>query len=152
MICLSAGAVAAVLAFDAFTLSWVHSAQKSEIQEDWRVESGGLRVVETRIKGSAAGYDPPPDAVLTDGWWRYDPHVPPLAEVRLARSGSVADWRICAQNACKPVAAYLPAIPEAAAGTPYLLRACGEKDGPFPFWHRYITENSLTRAPEGPIK
>lgn len=121
MLCLSAGAAVAVLALEAFTLSWVHSAQKSEIQEDWRVEAAGLRVVETRIKGSAAGYDPPPDARLSDGWWRYDPHLPALPQVTLARSGAVPDWRLCAAGLCKPLGDYLR---EADAGTPVVMRAC----------------------------
>ncbi|HEU0070845.1 MAG TPA: DUF1850 domain-containing protein [Alphaproteobacteria bacterium] len=109
MICLAAGAVSATLALNAFTLTWVHSVQKSAIEEDWQVESDGLRVVETRIKGSAAGYDPPSDAVLAGGWWHYDPHLPPQRQVTLARSGAVADWRLCTNGACKPVSDYLPA-------------------------------------------
>ncbi|MFN4282726.1 MAG: DUF1850 domain-containing protein [Alphaproteobacteria bacterium] len=121
MLCLSAGAAVAVLALEAFTLTWVHSAQKSEIQEDWRVEAAGLRVVETRIKGSAAGYDPPPDARLSDGWWHYDPHLPPLPEVTLARSGAVADWRLCAGGLCKPLSEHLRG---ADTGTPVTMRVC----------------------------
>jgi hypothetical protein len=129
MLCLSAGALTVALALNAFTLTWVHSAQKSEIQEDWRVQADGLRVVESRIKGSAAGYDPPPDSVLRDGWWHYDPHLPPLREVRLARSGAVADWQLCANGVCKPVGAYLP--PAAASGSqePLLLSACARQPG-----------------------
>jgi hypothetical protein len=122
MLCLSAGAVVAALAIHAFTLTWVHSAQKSEIQEDWRVEAVGLRVIETRIKGSAAGYDPPAHAVLADGWWRYDPRLPLLPEVKLARSGAIADWRLCADGVCQPISAY---VPQSEPGTPIILRPCG---------------------------
>jgi len=121
MLCLSAGAIAVALALEAFTLTWVHSAQKSDIQEDWRVEAAGLRVIETRIKGSAAGYDPPPDAVLADGWWRYDPRLPLLPEVKLARSSAIADWQLCADGRCKPISGYLPG---AEPGTPLAMRPC----------------------------
>lgn len=124
MICLAAGVVSAALALNAFTLTWVHSVQKSAIEEDWRVEGQALRVVETRIKGSAAGYDPPPDAVLSGGWWHYDPHLPPQSQVSLARSGAIADWRLCAAGACKPISDYLPAA--APATEPIILRVCHE--------------------------
>lgn len=122
MICLAAGAVSVALALNAFTLTWVHSVQKSAIEEDWRVEDDGLRVVETRIKGSAAGYDPPPDAVLAGGWWHYDPHLPLLPQVSLARSGAVADWRLCANDACRPISAYLPE--GAPSREPIVIRVC----------------------------
>lgn len=129
MLCLSAGAVTVALALNAFTLTWVHSVQKSEIQEDWRVEAEGLRVVQSRIKGSAAGYDPPPDSVLRDGWWHYDPHVLPLRELRLARSGAVADWQLCADGSCKPVSAYLPGPAAPGLEEPLLLAACQRPPG-----------------------
>jgi hypothetical protein len=129
MLCLSAGALTVALALNAFTLSWVHSAQKSEIQEDWRVGADGLRVIATRIKGSAAGYDPPPDAVLRDGWWHYDPHVPPLPELRLARSGAVADWQLCGDGVCKPISSYLPGEPAGGAQEPLSLSACPRRSG-----------------------
>lgn len=129
MLCLSAGALTAALALNTFTLTWVHSVQKTEIQEDWRIEADGLRVIESRIKGSAAGYDPPPDSVLRDGWWHYDPHLPPLRELRLARSGAVADWRLCADGFCKPISAYLPPAAAAESREPLLLSVCDKPPG-----------------------
>jgi hypothetical protein len=60
MLCLAAGAVAASLAIDSFTLSWIHSIEKIRWEEDWRIEAGALVVTEARIRGSGAGMEPPP--------------------------------------------------------------------------------------------
>lgn len=129
MLCLAAGALSVSLAVNAFTLTWVHSVQKSAIEEDWRVVGDKLQVVESRIKGSAAGYDPPPDSVLKGGWWHYDPHLPPLPQVSLARSGAVADWRLCIDGMCKPISDYLPPPASAeAVHLPIRLSACHNAD------------------------
>lgn len=109
MICLAAGGMMVALALDAFTLAWTHSVQKSEIQEDYVVRDGVLVLVQARIKGSAAGFDPPPGAELAEGWWRYRPDLPPLRVLRLARSEMLDDWRLCAAGRCRPIGEHLPA-------------------------------------------
>jgi hypothetical protein len=38
-LCLAAGALSAVLAINAFTLSWIHSIEKIRWEEDWRIEA-----------------------------------------------------------------------------------------------------------------
>ena len=45
-LCLTASAVAAVLAVESFTLAWTHSIEKIRWEEDWRIEAGQLRIVE----------------------------------------------------------------------------------------------------------
>ena len=101
---LSAGKTVTVAA-TAFTLSWTHSVQKTEWQESWQVTPDGLHIVEARIKGSGAGMEPPPDAVLKDGWWVYAPKVKPVRELALAASGAtVSGWTLCAAGECRELA------------------------------------------------
>lgn len=119
MICLSAGAMVATLAVQSFTLSWVHSVQQSEIQEDYQLEVGGLVLSEARIKGSGAGFDPPAGSRLTEGWWRWQPGSH-HHELILARSSAPGDWRICLDNICRPMSDFLPDSGE----TPLRITAC----------------------------
>jgi hypothetical protein len=103
-LCLAtAGGLVAKLALSAFTLAWTHSVERTEWQEDWRIEHGALVVVEARVKGTGAGMEIPDDAVLRDGWYVYHPHLPPLPALDLARSGAVADWRVCVHGRCQPL-------------------------------------------------
>jgi hypothetical protein len=106
-VCFATGAASKMLQVAAFTLAWTHSVQKTEWQEDWRVTPEGLLLVEARVKGSAAGIDPPADARLIDGWWQWRPARIPRSEVILARSGVVSDWRICASGHCSTLGAIL---------------------------------------------
>jgi hypothetical protein len=119
---LVAGAVVARLAgVEAFTLAWTHSVEKTEWQEDWRIADGRLDLVEARVKGTGAGMEPPPEARLVDGSWRWRPAMPPRPEIVLRRSGATADWRLCpAGEACRPLGAHLPP-----AADPVVLAPCG---------------------------
>ncbi|WP_291720777.1 DUF1850 domain-containing protein [Magnetospirillum sp. 64-120] len=90
-----------------FSLRWIHSIEKVEWQEDWRVSEKGLEVVEARIKGSGAGMEPADDAILKDGWYVWQPHTPSMAKVILGRSGVVADHRICVGGDCRAVSDYI---------------------------------------------
>ena len=74
-ICILAAGKATVLAASLFTLAWTHSVEKIDWQEDWRLTPSGLEIVVARVKGSGAGMEPSPDAVLKDGWWTYVPSV-----------------------------------------------------------------------------
>ncbi len=90
----------------AFTLSWIHSVEKTAWAEDWAVQDGKLRIVEARIKGSGAGMEPPDGAVLKDGWWRYVPRLPALKRLDLAASGAtVGGWTLCANGECRDFSA-----------------------------------------------
>ncbi len=105
-LCVLAGAKTLTILASAFTLSWTHSAQKTEWIEDWRVTPAGLHLVEARIKGSGAGMEPPADARLVDGWWVYRPAVKPQQSVVLAASGATASgWELCAAGQCHELGA-----------------------------------------------
>lgn len=109
-LCLAAGAVAASLAVESFTLSWIHSIEKIRWEEDWRIESGALVITEARIRGSGAGMEPPAGSVLKNGVWHYRPQLPPQAVLRLAHSPHAAGYTLCTATACRPLADYLPGI------------------------------------------
>lgn len=103
-LCFSAGAVVTVLAIESFTLAWTHSVEKIRWEEDWRVESGRLRIVEARIRGSGAGMEPPEGAVLENGIWRYAPRLAPIERLRLANSGFTTAYELCIGQRCRPLA------------------------------------------------
>lgn len=129
-VCLSAGAVTAALAVNAFTLAWMHSIEKTRWEEDWRVEGPLLRVVAARMQGSGAGMEPPPDALLRDGSWHYRPTLPPLPQVLLSHSTYAGSYELCVDGDCQPMAHYLPGLPREAT---LLLTACaGERAGTKP--------------------
>ena len=116
----SAGAVKA-LSVAAFTLAWIHSIEKVEWQEDWRVTPSGLELVEARVKGSGAGMEPPPEARLHGGWFRWKPARPVMSEVTLGNSGAAGEWRLCAGGKCRTLSDIL-GHPVAANVT--TMRAC----------------------------
>ncbi|HEY3917855.1 MAG TPA: DUF1850 domain-containing protein [Stellaceae bacterium] len=103
-ICLALGARRASLPVDRFTLAWTHSVEKTGWQEDYALRGTALVLTEARIQGTGAGMEPPPDAVLRDGWWHYMPKLPPLPELRLTLSPYTADYRLCWQGRCRPLA------------------------------------------------
>ncbi|WPY95163.1 DUF1850 domain-containing protein [Limimaricola variabilis] len=114
--CLMVGVAALGLATGAFELSWTHSVEKVEWRERWRVERDALELVEARVRGSGAGMEPGPDAVLRDGWWVWSPGlvVPSLS---LAASGATgAGWQLCADGQCRELATQ--------AGDPVTLTPC----------------------------
>lgn len=113
-LCLAAGAVAAALAVDSFTLAWTHSIEKVRWEEDWRIEGKTLVIAEARTRGTGAGMDPPADAVLKNGAWHYRPRLAPLSQVRLAHSPYTAGYELCVAGKCAPLAGYLPGIEDTA--------------------------------------
>jgi len=113
-LCLAAGALAASLALDSFTLAWTHSIEKIRWEEDWRVAGNSLVITEARIRGSGAGMEPPPDAVLKHGVWHYRPHLPPQTVLRLSHSPYAAGYEFCGVGGCRPFAEILPGLAEQA--------------------------------------
>ena len=107
MICLAAGLLSATLATNSFTLAWIHSIEKVRWEEDWRVDSGALVIDEARIRGSGAGMEPPSDARLVDGFFRWTPQLPVLPEVALGNSGLAGEWRICSDGKCQDLSTIL---------------------------------------------
>jgi hypothetical protein len=101
-LCILAAGKTTLVAATAFTLAWTHSIQKSQWEESWEVGPAGLKVTAARIKSSGAGMEPPPDAVLKDGWWTYRPVIPAQRSVVLAASGATAGgWTLCAIGDCQ---------------------------------------------------
>jgi hypothetical protein len=108
MLCLAAGSLSAVLALQAFTLAWNHSIEKVRWEEDWRIEGQALVLAEARIRGTGAGMEPPPGAVLRQGVWHYRPALPPLPRLRLSHSSFAQGYELCAAGDCQPLADHLP--------------------------------------------
>lgn len=100
-LCLASAGVIKVLSLGAFMLAWTHSIEKIEWQEDWRVTPQGLELIEARVKGSGAGMEPPPEARLEGGWFRWTPRRAALSEVALGNSGLAGEWRICGDGKCR---------------------------------------------------
>lgn len=108
----------------AFTLAWTHSIEKTRWEEDYRVERGTdgtprLHLTAARIRGTGAGMEPPPGAVLRQGWYEYTPPVQPPGALRLTRSAYTADYEWCADGRCRPLGDVLPSD-----GDVTLLWAC----------------------------
>jgi len=119
-LCILAGGKAVVLAISAFTLSWTHSVEKIEWQEDWKITPTGLVLDLARVKGSGAGMEPGDGAVLKDGWWVWAPETPAIPELRLAASGkTVSAWRLCHAADCTELGKQ--------AGETIVLAACDRK-------------------------
>lgn len=103
-----AGALLISLGPGPFTLAWTHSVEKIAWEEDWQATPQGLVLAESRVRGSGAGMEPPPQARLVRGVWRWRPALPPQRSVILRRSGATADWRICREGDCQPMRALVP--------------------------------------------
>jgi hypothetical protein len=99
-LCLASAGVVKTLSLAAFTLAWIHSVEKVEWQEDWRVTPRGLQLMQARVKGSGAGMEPPPEARLTNGWFQWQP-ARMVPEVVLGNSGAAGEWRFCSDGRCR---------------------------------------------------
>ena len=121
MLCLAAAAVVVPLMTDVLTLAWTHSVEKVLWEEVWRETPGGLKLEESRVRGSGAGMEPGPDARLVDGAWIWTPALPPVKDVVLRRSGATPDWRVCIEGRCLRIGEYLRAEPEV---DPVTLEPC----------------------------
>jgi hypothetical protein len=104
--CLMVGAAVLSLASGQFELSWRHSVEKTEWRESWVVANGALTLTKAAVKGSGAGMDPGPGAVLTDGWWIWAPALGPVPALQLAASGATGGgWHLCADGTCRDLGA-----------------------------------------------
>ncbi|MFV0299313.1 MAG: DUF1850 domain-containing protein [Paracoccus sp. (in: a-proteobacteria)] len=122
--CLMAGTLALTLAGDSFVLEWTHSVEKTAWRENWAIREGGLLLTGAAVKGSGAGMEPGPGAVLKDGWWVWRPDLPPQPRLTLAASGATGGgWRLCAAGLPGGDCVELGA----AAGQPVTLRPCPGK-------------------------
>lgn len=94
-----------------FTLAWTHSIEKQRWEEDYAVQAGEpprLQALAARIRGSGAGMEPPPDARFVNGWYVYQPAPWPATPLRLTRSEFTADFDLCVNGRCRPMAHFLP--------------------------------------------
>jgi hypothetical protein len=100
-----------------FSLAWTHSVERTRWQETWQMKSGTLQIIESRVKGSGAGMEPPDGAKLHDGWWIYRPAIPPQKKLVLAASGLTGrGWSLCTAGGCWTLGR--------SAGQPITLEAC----------------------------
>jgi len=116
-VCLSlAAALNAPVVFvpiTAFTLAWAHSIEKVRWEEDYTVALDPLtrlpvlRATQARIRGSAAGMEPPPDAVLRNGWYIYTPTQTVVPELLLTRSEFTADYDWCIAGRCQALSNFI---------------------------------------------
>jgi hypothetical protein len=103
-----------------FTLAWIHTIEKVRWEEDYAVvDDAVLKAVSARVRGSAAGMEPSPDAQLKNGWYEYKPQISEPAVLRLTRSGFAADYEFCSGGSCRPMSDFLPSD-----GGITLLTAC----------------------------
>ena len=117
---LVAGAVLATLPAPEFTVAWQHSVQKTQWVEHYRVAGGDLVLTSARIEGSGAGMEPPPEAMLRDGWWSWQPNRI-LPELTLTRSSYVSDYVLCWEDRCGDLGDLVGATAEGAA---VVVRPC----------------------------
>lgn len=116
-LCLTAGALAVRLLWPDFTLAWTHSVQKTEWQEDYAVAPDALKLKRARVRGSGAGMEPGPDAKLVDGWYVWTPGRD-VADLILARSGAVEEYRLCHDGQCRSLNALIGGAPDAVKMAP----------------------------------
>lgn len=97
------------------TLAWTHSIEQVRWEEDYLVQANPNRAtpprllaVKARVQGSAAGMEPPTDAVLRDRSYEYTPQIQQVPELRLTRSEFTADYELCTVAGCQPLSRWLP--------------------------------------------
>jgi len=125
-LCLSSGALTVFLAVQNFTLSWIHSVERIEWQEDWRIASGLLVLTDSRVKGHGAGMEPSSGAAFDGTWWHSQPERT-LGELVLAQYKGVADWQLCVETRCRSIGTYFSALDRS---HPVRLMPCESAAGP----------------------
>ena len=129
-VCLSLAAAGAsaepvFVPVERFTLVWTHSIEKVRWEEDYAIVRSPdgrtlqLKALKARVRGSAAGMEPPADAVLRDGWYEYQPVSWSPEGLRLTRSIYTADYEWCQHGQCQPMGQWL-----ASDGDVTLLTPC----------------------------
>lgn len=122
-VCILSAGKMLTLSVSAFSLSWTHSVEKIDWQEDWQSTPAGLVMTMARVKGSGAGMEPGDDAILTDGWWQWTPTLGPQPELRLAASGETGSgWTLCTVKGCQVLGEV--------ASEPLIIKRCEAGDNP----------------------
>ena len=104
---MAAAGLAVGIAVSDFSLSWTHTIEKTEWQENWRIADGRLLLVAARVQGSGAGMEPPPEARREGNFYVWTLSLPPQAQVILRRAPEAGDWRLCAAGRCAPLGDWL---------------------------------------------
>lgn len=95
-----------------FTLAWVHTIEKVRWEEDYVVQMGPtgpiLFAPKARVKGSAAGMEPPAEAKLEQGWYVYTPSERHPLQLALTRSEFSPDYQWCDFRGCVSLSALMP--------------------------------------------
>ena len=123
-LCLAVAGVTMNLGMSSIELRWRHSVEHSLWTEEWQATNVGLVSTAATIEGSGAGMEPPDDAIRTRNGWTWRPHLPPLPELELARSGATDDWQVCRDGICATIEA-LTGLP--ADGRPARLSLCPDE-------------------------
>lgn len=100
---LLAGSLRATLPTREFTVSWVHSVEKTRWEERYRIAGRELVLERARVQGSGAGMDPARGAKFDGGWWTWYPAGAPLPELRLTISPYTSDYDVCFAGRCTPL-------------------------------------------------
>ncbi|MGO1246339.1 MAG: DUF1850 domain-containing protein [Oceanisphaera sp.] len=100
------------------TLNWQHSIEKTHWQESYQLSEGQLRLTHASVQGSGAGMEPPPEAVLRNGAWHWQPDIT-LDQLTLASSEFTAEYTLCTDpESCFPLSHWVP------QGSSVTLLAC----------------------------
>jgi len=106
-LCIVVAGATTRLPAERFTLSWLHSVEKTLWEEDYLIAGDWLFAESARIRGSGAGMEPPDDAVLYAGAYTYRPHTRWLREITLAGSEFGGTYRLCIDDRCRPLPAWI---------------------------------------------
>lgn len=128
-VCLSNTLGSVSVAVSGFTLGWTHSIEKVRWEEHWRVEATALVLEAVQVRGFGAGMEPPPEAVLKDGVWRWTPGTRHEL-LRLTRSGFTDDYDWCEADGsgCRPLGRLLAPDGGVTAVKPCDPRASADED------------------------
>lgn len=110
---MAAAGLVVSLPLQAFTLMWTHSIEKIRWEEDYRIVDATLYLATARIRGSGAGMEPPDGAILRNGVWHYQPAQNRFPSLTLARSPYVADYFLCWETSCSPMANLIGSVEKA---------------------------------------
>ena len=103
----------------AFTLTWMHSIEKTQWQEYWQVVTRPkphLRLVSARIETSGAGMEIPDNAVWRNGGYDYTVNQD-LDSVTLSHSPFTQQAQLCVGQDCRLLSNWLPGLPNIQAVT-----------------------------------
>ena len=100
-------------------LTWQHSVEHTELQEEWHASAAGMVLRESAVEGPGAGIDLPADARRVEGRWRFRPALPPQPVVHLANSRFAAGYRVCWPGGCARLDELVGGVDR-----PVAIRAC----------------------------